>query len=754
MNIDNQQNSNNQNRFEETASFKEYFYLIRNNLLPVLVITVTALLTAIIFAFGYKDVYQSTSSLLITKGQGNILADNFMPGLQNMATDRFILNEIEIMKSFSIRERTAQSLIDSFNRSDKKSEFISITNEEGENGAQKLLEKNKIVNLLGRIVEVQQKRGLDIVEITVESNSPYEAQLIANAYAEAYREYNLDVTRTQLTVVRRFLEKQSTDKRNDLKNAEQQLSQFQQEKEIVILDEQSKSIITQLTDLQSRRDAEKIELASSDKVLSMLKSQLNQRSPQIANYFENLADESYFKELQDGIARLQVTKDLALSQVGVGERSNPAIIREYENKIEELKRRLNDRISQLREPSTVTTPEEIRDLTQKILEEEIKNRALIISISGLENLVNNFEKKFNLLPAAAREFARFQREREAAEKLFAIIEEKYQEALINEQAQPGNVLVIDRAQFPPKPAKPNRPLIVLFGFIFGAGIAFGFVFVKNYFDTTIKNPEDIEKKNINLLVWIPRIEGLDFAEKKAIELVVARRPESGPSEAFRALRTRILLSKIGADSLKTILVTSPTQGEGKTTIICNMAVTFAQTNKKTLLIDCDFRKPRVHNVFSSVRTPGLVDYFFKKASLSEVIRDSGIENLDFIPAGTIPPNPSEILESSNMKSFLKQMKEKYDIILIDSPPIIAVTDAEVLSSIVDGSILVVSSESTQAELMEKAIGLLHGQNSFFLGTVLNNFKYKGTYGSYYKYYYYYSGSQTDKKTKEIPPAKG
>ena len=107
-----------------------------------------------------------------------------------------------------------------------------------------------------------------------------------------------------------------------------------------------------------------------------------------------------------------------------------------------------------------------------------------------------------------------------------------------------------------------------------------------------------------------------------------------------------------------------------------------------------------------------------------------------------------------MKSFLKQMKEKYDIILIDSPPIIAVTDAEVLSSIVDGSILVVSSESTQAELMEKAIGLLHGQNSFFLGTVLNNFKYKGTYGSYYKYYYYYSGSQTDKKTKEIPPAKG
>jgi capsular exopolysaccharide synthesis family protein len=143
----------------------------------------------------------------------------------------------------------------------------------------------------------------------------------------------------------------------------------------------------------------------------------------------------------------------------------------------------------------------------------------------------------------------------------------------------------------------------------------------------------------------------------------------------------------------------------------------------------------------------LIDYLFGEASLNTIIHNSELKNLDFITCGTIPPNPAEMLESNQMKEFLTEMEKNYDIILLDSPPIIAVTDSEILASIVDGTILVVSSETTEIELMEKSIELIKKDKSKFMGTVLNNFSYKSGYGSYYKYYYYYSNSSGNKTKK-------
>jgi tyrosine-protein kinase Etk/Wzc len=141
-------------------------------------------------------------------------------------------------------------------------------------------------------------------------------------------------------------------------------------------------------------------------------------------------------------------------------------------------------------------------------------------------------------------------------------------------------------------------------------------------------------------------------------------------------------------------------------------------------------------VFKTKRNPGLVDYLFGQVTLEEIIRVSKINDLHYITSGTIPPNPAEMLESSAMKEFLREIKSRYELILVDSPPIIAVTDAEILSRMVDATILVVAAESTELELMEKSVELLRGENNSFIGTVLNNFSYKAGYGSYYKKYYY------------------
>ncbi len=198
-------------------------------------------------------------------------------------------------------------------------------------------------------------------------------------------------------------------------------------------------------------------------------------------------------------------------------------------------------------------------------------------------------------------------------------------------------------------------------------------------------------------------------------------------------------------SPKTILVTSAAEKEGKTLTSVNLAVSYAKSNKKTLLIDCDLRRPRIHSILNGNKKPGLVDYLFKKACLDEIIKSSSIHNFSYIPAGTFPFYPAEILESNTMKNFLDEMRNTFDIVIIDSAPIVAVVDSEILSRMVDGTILVVSADKTENKLMLDAVELLKNDNSAFLGTVLNNFKYKKGYGYYQKYYYNYQSNGKDYK---------
>jgi tyrosine-protein kinase Etk/Wzc len=300
--------------------------------------------------------------------------------------------------------------------------------------------------------------------------------------------------------------------------------------------------------------------------------------------------------------------------------------------------------------------------------------------------------------------------------------------------------VIEAARVMDKPAKPNRTLIVIIGLVLGLVVSISYVFIRDYFDKTIKTPDELSKLGFNVLSWIPRIEGVDESKGGSNEFIVYSKPDSIPAEAFRALRTRLQFSSPDAAKLKTLLITSSAPTEGKTIVAINLAGSFSQINKRVLLVDCDLRKPRVHNVFDMNRHPGLVDYLFDHNSLDEIIRSTQMPNLDFIPCGTIPPNPAELMESDAMLAFLDTVKSKYDFVILDSPPIIAVTDSEVLAKQVDGSLLVVSADTTELELLKRAGEIMNQGTHHFVGVVLNNFVYKASYGSYYKYYYYYSRS--------------
>lgn len=735
---------------EESNSLKDYLNLIRNNIVPISLIILTSLVVSIIYAIGAKDIFTSVASLKISKPQGSILESPILPEFSDYGSDRFIANEIEILKSYTTRQKVADALIDSFATIHSAENFYLLLHHEFEvkEDQHLMLSKADIVALLGVVVNIEQKRGLDIVDITVESPSAFEAALIANCYTSQYRSLNLEINRNQLTLVKEFLQQQKNEKQLELNQSEELLQSFQERGGIIALDEQATVLINQISQFEAQKNAAEIDIQATEKVLKNLKDELAKQDPKMAEYLESLSTESLFNAMQDQQAKYQLNRDMALSDKNINSENSP-VIKEYDRKIKELQEKIDEKLKVIKAGFFASSPDEVKQISQKILESEVKVQSLKASMNVLDTILKNYDTKFNQLPKTSIEFARLQRNRESLEKLYVLVEERYQEALINEQSQPGNVLMIDPAREPDQPSKPNRLLIVLVGLVLGGGIAFAYIFVRNYFDNTIKTPDDMTNRNINVLSWIPQIEGVGLNGSKELEFIVAKKPDSIPSEAFRAMRTRIQFSKIEKDSLKSILITSSAPREGKTTIAVNLAGSYAQANKKTLLLDCDLRKPRIHSLFSAQRYPGLIDYLFEQVKINEIIRPSGVNNLSFISAGTIPPNPAEMLDSQQMKNFLKLMKEQFDIIIVDSPPIIAVTDSEILSTITDGSILVVSADATEIDLLEKSVQLIKNSGSSFLGTVLNNFSYKSGYGSYYKYYYYYSRTHGDIK----PPAK-
>jgi len=736
----------NNNFEEETHSIKDYINLIKINIIPILLIGLTGLAVAVIYAFTARDIYTASTAIKIEKPQGGgILSSPLIPEFSDFGNDRFIANEIEILKSRKLREIVVSSLIDSFKTINKPDSFYVLFDHsfDLDNNEIKLKSKYDLMEMLSKI-KIEQKRGLDIVEISVESPMPFEAKMISNCYAKSYEELNLKYTRQQLSKVVQFLQKQRQKKYQELLAVEEKMKRFQVEGRVIALDDQAKALIDVLSTFESQRDATSLELAQAEENIKQYKEEINKQNSSISKYIENYATEPRLKGLQEEIAKLELERDVAMSDTTIGPKKEELL--ENKNKIiQDLRRQLDEQLKIYKESIFAASPAELKELSLKLLTEEVRFKSLQATYENLIKIIENYEAKFNELPDQTIGFARYQRELNAYEKLYLLVEEKYQEALISEQSTPGNVLIIDEARRPVKPSKPNRKLIVVIGLILGFGIGVGFAFVRNYFDNTVKTPEDIQKENINVLTWIPKIEGVE--KNKEFEFIIAEKSDSIYSEAFRVLRTRIHFSKMNNGGIKVLHITSSTPQEGKTTIAINIAGSFAQTNKKTIIVDCDLRKPRMHTVFKEQRFPGFTDYFIGQIDFESIVHKSKIPNLDFITCGTIPPNPSEILGSEQMIELLEKLKDRYDLVVLDSPPIIAVTDSEILSRVADSTILVAASGETEIELLKKSVELLNHDTDSFIGVVLNKFTFRSGYGSYYKYYYYYSHNKNGTKKK-------
>ncbi len=724
-------------------SIRFYFNLILRNKVPILLSLAVGLIVSYFYAYSQVDIYASASSMRLTKPKENVLENKIFSDVEGELPERYINNEVEILKSFAIREKTANSLLDSFQVLKGKMQFsLLLLNPENQTEPKS---KNQIANVLQTVTEISQKRGLDIVSIKTESPSPQEAALISNCYAEAYADYSLKFNRGHLTLNREFLEKQVQEKYNSLLQTEDKLTNFLRTENVVELNAQANSIINQLSGIEGTYTGALIDLQSSTKALNEIKAELDKKDPKSTEYFESKITDPYVGELQQQIAKLEIQRDL-ITTGNEDKLKNNKILIETNNKIAELKKNLDEKVAVLINGSQGNTPEEFRSIANMYFQTRVQNGQNKVKESLLKGYLNKYQDKFNKLPAQSIEYANLERERMANEKVYLMLLEKYQEALINEESQPNNVKIIDYGKVPKAPSKPNRFLIITIGLLIGLGLGYGFALLRNILDVSVKSPEDLENIGISLIGWVPTF----MREPKAgrhthteQELVLAYNSDSVPAEAFRTLRTRLQFSKLEPEPIKTILITSSIPREGKTIISSNLAASFALSSR-VLLLDCDFRKPRMHNIFNMKRYPGLCDYLFGTVPIEEAVRETAFPNLHIMTCGTIPTNPAELIASKHMQSFLNMMKPKYDYILIDSPPLATVTDAELLSSYVDGTVVVSLASKTRLDLLVNTIDTLNKINDTFIGVILNNFDYQATYGSYYKYYYYYYGSEKGK----------
>ncbi len=358
----------------------------------------------------------------------------------------------------------------------------------------------------------------------------------------------------------------------------------------------------------------------------------------------------------------------------------------------------------------------------------------------------------NLMSEKMIEYNILKREADANKSLYEGLLTKLKEASISEGLKSSNIRIVDPAMIPSSPARPaktrNIALACLVGLVGGIGLAL----LREYLDNTVKTPDDVETlSRLPSLAVVPVFGGADASTRrngilkgvstngneKRIELVAQHLPKSQMAEAFRALRTALLLSQPDHPP-QVILVTSALPREGKTTAAANLAVTLAQLGDKTVLVDADLRKPGVGRLLNlgTGKYAGLSSYLAGASSLDLVtVPHPAIPNLAAIPTGPLPPNPADLLSSHRLAEAISELRTKFKFIVIDSPPIMAATDAVILSVQADGVLLVVRSGETPKEAFTRSRDLLVSVKSNLLGVVLNAVD-SGAPDYYYSYRYY------------------
>ncbi len=538
-----------------------------------------------------------------------------------------------------------------------------------------------------------------------------------------------------------------------LKRAEAGELAYQEQQGIVSLSEEAKSIIDQLSGFEAKREDARIQLRATENLLGSYKQKLAEQQPQLVENIANITADSYIKYLQEEIAKKEVVRDVTIaSRPTVGDQQVfESTIRANDEYIRILKEKRKEKIEELIK-TNLTTGDPLgyaRGLIEKIYMAQIEIQSLQAKVYALGEVIKQYNVDFEKLPRKGIELARLERKRQSCQKLYTMLEEEYQRARVAEESQFGNAEIVDRAIPQISPIGISKSLLLIMAALGGLSIGLGYVLLRRYLDRTVRTFDDIEQRaGLSVLAAIPTITVDDELGKIRMDdnvraklqrikaqMITHLEPLSIVSESYKVLRTNIQFA--GLDKpIKTILVTSSIAGEGKTTVASNLAITMAQAGNRTLIVGADLRRPTLHLVYGVRREPGITNYLAGMASLEQIVQKSGIDRLAVITCGAVPPNPSELLSSQKLKDFISLLKNKVDVILFDSPPLVPVIDAAIISAYADGVVLVASSGLSKIDLLKHAKEILDRVDAKLLGVAFNNYHMAtGYFGEPYHYEY-------------------
>jgi polysaccharide biosynthesis transport protein len=382
-------------------------------------------------------------------------------------------------------------------------------------------------------------------------------------------------------------------------------------------------------------------------------------------------------------------------------------------------------------------------INQQLDELEVKIQATQGEIEARQSELANL--------TSARQIADTQNQINALQSKLDALRSNYTDLLTNSRRGALNTLtIIEPATLPVTPVGPNVLLLVVTAAAFGLIVAVGAVYLLTYLDNAIKSPEEIKRlTHLPMLGGIPTIPGEGYVDK----LITVKQPRSPITEAFRTLRTGVQFSTIDRSESTTLLVTSPSPSEGKSITAANLAVVIAQAGERVLLIDADLRRPVLHKIFDVNNLTGLTELLRRikvderdesvEVELGRVAQLTPIDGLLLLTSGQIPPNPSELLGSNTHRQLLAALKQRFDYIILDSPPALVVTDAVVLSTQADGAILVIDADKTPKNQLRQSAERLREVNANLLGVVVNQLTSKMEGYREYNYYYYYQKPEED-----------
>lgn len=545
-----------------------------------------------------------------------------------------------------------------------------------------------------------------IVSLSFMSANPELAAMISNATAQAYKDQLLEMKMQASIYNMKWMSMKGEEEAAKLKKVKNALNEYMKVNDIVTIEDRATVIPQKMAELGN-------ELAQAETRQNELATIYKKIGTSLNNFQELetmpvIADDPTFKTIWDLI--LKVEQNIMEQSKKYGPK-HPVMVR-VKSELNVLQAKQNQEIRRIiktvenRYDLAKSNTQDLRDLLEKTKKETV-----------------NLNEKFV-------QYEILKREIESHQNLFNALVSRTSEQSVTEKVQNINVWVVEKAQVPQLPSKPNRKRNILLGIIMGLFGGVGLALFIEYLDNTIKTPDDIEERyNIPVFATISKSKN----KIESLYTVVLDEPSSALAESFKSLRAPILLSSSDSPP-KTILVTSMAPKDGKTTIATNLAIAIAESGNEVLLIDCDLRRPMLHKIFGLENTMGL-STFISGTSDIKIIQDVLPKSLAIITSGPIPPNPSELLISKRLKDLVHSLKDKFDFIIFDTPPLISVSDTLIVSKIVDASLIVTRFGKTTYDLMNHGLKQMAGIESKVIGTVINAVDEKK---SGYHYYYHYN----------------